>query len=50
MFESRFEDRARTKKRMANLQDTAGAPSSVKSRALWMKRLEAYLTRSRGLR
>ncbi|KAI3398599.1 hypothetical protein diail_8947 [Diaporthe ilicicola] len=50
MFESRFEDRQSTKKRMDNLQDTKGAPGSVENRALVMVRFEAYLTRVRGLR
>lgn len=50
MFESRHEDRVATKKRMANLKDTKGAPNTVAFRALWMKRFEAYMTRIRGLR
>ncbi|KAK4979462.1 hypothetical protein LTR28_004529 [Elasticomyces elasticus] len=48
MVETRVEDRIKTKKRMATLQDTAGAPSTVRSRALWMNRLQIYLTQARG--
>lgn len=50
MLETRFEDRIKTKQRMANLQDTKGAPSSVQGRARWLRRFEAYLTEARGLR
>ncbi|KAK7711430.1 hypothetical protein SLS64_005454 [Diaporthe eres] len=49
MFEERFEDRIKTKKRMANLKDTLGAPMTVRLRALWMRRFEAYMTQVRGL-
>lgn len=50
MFESRFEDRVKTKRRMANLQDTLGSPNALRNRAIWMRRFEAYLTQIRGLR
>lgn len=50
MFETRFEDRVKTKRRMANLQDTIGSPNTVRARAIWTKRFESYLTRIRGLR
>lgn len=50
MLESRFEDRIKTKQRMANLQDTRGAPGTVVRRAIWMRRFEVYLTGARGLR
>ncbi|KAL2274702.1 hypothetical protein FJTKL_02989 [Diaporthe vaccinii] len=49
MFETRFEDRVKTKRRMANLQDTIGSPNTVRARAIWTKRFESYLTRIRGL-
>jgi hypothetical protein len=50
MFETRFEDRLRTKKRMSTLQDTMGTVGTVEGRALAMNRFEAYLTRVRGVR
>lgn len=50
MVENRQQDRLKTKKRMANLRDTAGAPSTVYIRELWTNRFRAYLTKVRGLR
>jgi hypothetical protein len=42
MFESRFDDRKMSKKRLRTLTDTRGAPGSIYIRALWLNRIESY--------
>ncbi|KAK9367326.1 hypothetical protein V1509DRAFT_654034 [Lipomyces kononenkoae] len=43
MMSKRYKDRKSSKKRLREQADTRGAPTSVYQRALWVRRLEAYL-------